>query len=80
MYQHFPFYVSHSKIYPTWDFWFENKPSGNPAAKAPFFWTLLEILTMATGIFNFEAFPSSPFEGRRPRTDVMILKYFRRKS
>jgi hypothetical protein len=19
-----------SKIYPTWDFWFENKPSGNP--------------------------------------------------
>jgi hypothetical protein len=22
---------SHSKIYPNWDFWFENKPSGNPA-------------------------------------------------
>jgi hypothetical protein len=20
-----------SKIYPNWDFWFENKPSGNPA-------------------------------------------------
>jgi hypothetical protein len=20
----------HSKIYPNWDFWFENKPSGNP--------------------------------------------------
>jgi hypothetical protein len=19
------------KIYPNWDFWFENKPSGNPA-------------------------------------------------
>jgi hypothetical protein len=19
-----------SKIYPNWDFWFENKPSGNP--------------------------------------------------
>jgi hypothetical protein len=25
-----------SKIYPNWDFWFENKPSGNPgSAKAP---------------------------------------------
>jgi hypothetical protein len=21
---------SPSKIYPNWDFWFENKPSGNP--------------------------------------------------
>jgi hypothetical protein len=21
----------HSKFDPTWDFWFENKPSGNPA-------------------------------------------------
>jgi hypothetical protein len=21
----------HSKIYPNWDFWFENIPSGNPA-------------------------------------------------
>jgi hypothetical protein len=21
-----------SKIYPNWDFWFENKPSGNPAS------------------------------------------------
>jgi hypothetical protein len=23
-------YVRPSKIYPNWDFWFENKPSGNP--------------------------------------------------
>jgi hypothetical protein len=23
-----------SKIYPNWDFWFENKPSGNPGANA----------------------------------------------
>jgi hypothetical protein len=23
-----------SKIYPNWDFWFENKPSGNPASSA----------------------------------------------
>jgi hypothetical protein len=23
-----------SKIYPNWDFWFENKPSGNPASFA----------------------------------------------
>jgi hypothetical protein len=22
-----------SKIYPNWDFWFENKPSGNPVSK-----------------------------------------------
>jgi hypothetical protein len=22
--------LSHSKIYPNWNFWFENKPSGNP--------------------------------------------------
>jgi hypothetical protein len=22
--------ISPSKIYPNWDFWFENKPSGNP--------------------------------------------------
>jgi hypothetical protein len=22
-----------SKIYPNWDFWFENKPSGNPGGK-----------------------------------------------
>jgi hypothetical protein len=22
-----------SKIYPNWDFWFENKPSGNPAVE-----------------------------------------------
>jgi hypothetical protein len=25
--------ASTSKIYPNWDFWFENKPSGNPDAK-----------------------------------------------
>jgi hypothetical protein len=24
--------VRPSKIYPNWDFWFENKPSGNPAS------------------------------------------------
>jgi hypothetical protein len=23
-----------SKIYPNWDFWFENKPSGNPDLEA----------------------------------------------
>jgi hypothetical protein len=22
-----------SKIYPNWDFWFENEPSGNPCSK-----------------------------------------------
>jgi hypothetical protein len=22
--------ISHCKIYPNWDFWFENMPSGNP--------------------------------------------------
>jgi hypothetical protein len=26
-----------SKTYPKLDFWFENKPSGSPALKAPFF-------------------------------------------
>jgi hypothetical protein len=30
IYQHFPIYVTTSKIYPNRDFWFENKPSGNP--------------------------------------------------
>jgi hypothetical protein len=25
-----------SKIYPNWDFWFEKKPSGNPALEAVF--------------------------------------------
>jgi hypothetical protein len=25
-----------SKLYPNWDFWFENKPSGNPGEKARF--------------------------------------------
>jgi hypothetical protein len=29
MYKHFPIYVRPSKINPNWDFWFENKPSGN---------------------------------------------------
>jgi hypothetical protein len=24
--------VRPSKIYPYWDFWYENKPSGNPGA------------------------------------------------
>jgi hypothetical protein len=24
------FVARHSKIYPNWDFWFENIPSGNP--------------------------------------------------
>jgi hypothetical protein len=24
------FNLRHTKIYPNWDFWFENKPSGNP--------------------------------------------------
>jgi hypothetical protein len=24
-----------SKLYPNWDFWFENKPSGNPALEVP---------------------------------------------
>jgi hypothetical protein len=33
IYQHFPIYVRPSKIYPNCDFWFENKPSGNPASK-----------------------------------------------
>jgi hypothetical protein len=27
----FPIYVRPSKIYPNWDFGFENKPPGNPA-------------------------------------------------
>jgi hypothetical protein len=31
IYQHFSIYVRPSKIYPNWNFWFENKPSGNPA-------------------------------------------------
>jgi hypothetical protein len=30
IYHHFAFYVRPSKIYPQWDFWFENIPSGNP--------------------------------------------------
>jgi hypothetical protein len=30
-YTHFPIYKGPSKVYPKWDFWFENKPSGNPA-------------------------------------------------
>jgi hypothetical protein len=30
LYKHFPIYVRPSKIYPNWDFGFENKPSGNP--------------------------------------------------
>jgi hypothetical protein len=25
------------KIYPNWDFWFENVPSGNPASRKEFF-------------------------------------------
>jgi hypothetical protein len=25
-----------SKIYPNWDFWFENKPSGNPGNEESF--------------------------------------------
>jgi hypothetical protein len=29
-----------SKIYPNWDFWFENKPSGNPAHECGTVWTL----------------------------------------
>jgi hypothetical protein len=32
IYQHLPF-KGPSKIYPNWGFWFENKPSGNPASK-----------------------------------------------
>jgi hypothetical protein len=41
-----------SKIYPKWDFWFENKPSGNPAVKASndilkrFLVTTRKVLTM----------------------------------
>jgi hypothetical protein len=27
--------LRHSKIYPNWDFWFENKPSGNPGLDVP---------------------------------------------
>jgi hypothetical protein len=26
--------VFHCKIYPNWDYWFQNMPSGNPALKA----------------------------------------------
>jgi hypothetical protein len=25
--------IFQSKIYPNWDFWFENEPSGNPAER-----------------------------------------------
>jgi hypothetical protein len=28
------FHSKASKIYPNWDFWFENKPSDNPAENA----------------------------------------------
>jgi hypothetical protein len=30
MYQHFPFQGPPKYVYPNWDFWYENKPSGNP--------------------------------------------------
>jgi hypothetical protein len=32
IYKHF-FFLGPSKIYPNFDFWFENKPSGNPVQK-----------------------------------------------
>jgi hypothetical protein len=37
IYRHYPFYVRPSNIYPNWDFWFENKPSGNPGQTDHFF-------------------------------------------
>jgi hypothetical protein len=33
IYQHLSFIARHSKIYPNWDFWFENVPSGIPVQK-----------------------------------------------
>jgi hypothetical protein len=30
-YKHMYFMASHSKIYPNWNFWFQNMPTGNPA-------------------------------------------------
>jgi hypothetical protein len=38
-----------SKIYPNWNFWFENKPSGNPASLSP------SVLTMELGATLEEA-------------------------
>jgi hypothetical protein len=32
------FILRPSKIYPNWNFWFENKPSGNPVSKRKKFW------------------------------------------
>jgi hypothetical protein len=29
-----------SKIYPNWDFWFENKPSGNPGMGSHYYHTV----------------------------------------
>jgi hypothetical protein len=34
----YPFFnLMPSKIYPNWEFWFENKPSGNPGKKVTMF-------------------------------------------
>jgi hypothetical protein len=39
----FPMYVSPSKIYANWDFWFENKPSANSDAN-PYIRALIQFL------------------------------------
>jgi hypothetical protein len=48
--------ISHSnapsKIYPNWDFWFENKPSGNPGRKTRF-WRLTSFSTWGKKNFFF---------------------------
>jgi hypothetical protein len=47
IYQHFPF-KGPPKFTQIWDFWFENKPSGNPA-----FWPILVSLGNAIQIWLF---------------------------
>jgi hypothetical protein len=44
------FIQGRSKIYPNWDFWFENTPSGNPAFKSKALPSQTEQKTK--GIFN----------------------------
>jgi hypothetical protein len=45
------FVARHSKIYPNWEFWFENKPSGNPGQPSMILFLLYPVLLALTGSF-----------------------------
>jgi hypothetical protein len=49
----FPIYTRPSKIFPNWDYWFENKPSGSPGRREfLFFGAAVVVVVVVVGVIE----------------------------